>query len=149
VLRKLHRRLETLAQQHELKYSSYGDEFTMSGRKRVTRLKGLMVRIVGQEGFAVNPTKIKDRGRHERQELAGNTVNKKISPGRAAFRELRAILHNCLKFGPENQNRAAHPLFHQHLRGRIAQFEYSNPALGVKLLADFNRIIWPKKVPAR
>ena len=144
VLAKLHRRLGNLARLHDLRYSSYGDEFSMSGRRRVTRLKGLMIKIVEQEGFKVNPSKVKVMERHERQELAGNVVNRKLSRGRSEYRELRAIIHNCAKSDPQAQNLSGHPNFEAHLRGRIAQFQFTNAELGAKLLAKFDQIIWPE-----
>jgi hypothetical protein len=126
-----------------LNYGSYGDEVSISGRRRAAKLKGLIVRIIQQEGFKANPDKIKVMFRDARQELTGNVVNKKVGPGRPVYRELRAILRNCLHRGPESQNRSNHPNFMQRLRGRIAQFQYLNPRLGRKLLAEFKRIQWP------
>jgi RNA-directed DNA polymerase len=142
VLRGLNRRLSALARQHGLNYGSYGDEVSISGRRRARRLKGLTLRIIQQEGFKANPDKVKVMSREGRQELTGNVVNKKIGPGRPKYRELRATLHNCLQCGPESQNRAKHPNFKQHLRGRIAQFQYLNPRLGEDLLAEFDKIQW-------
>jgi len=143
VLRGLNRRLSTLAKQHRLNYGSYGDEVSISGRRRAARLKGLIIRITDQEGFKANPDKIKVMFRDRRQELTGNVVNRKIGPGRAKYRELRAILHNCLWRGPGTQNQANHPNFKAHLRGRIAQFQHLNPRLGKKLRSEFSRIEWP------
>ncbi len=142
VLRSLDRRLSALACHHDLKYGSYGDEVSLSGRRRATRLKGLTLRIIEQEGFTANPGKVKVMRRDRRQELAGNVVNKKNGPGRVKYRELRAILHNCLRYRPESQNRGMHPKFRQHLRGRITQFQYLNPPLGKQLLAEFKKIHW-------
>jgi len=143
ILGGLNRRLWPLARQHGLNYGSYGDEVSISGRRRAAKLKGLIVRIIQQEGFKANPDKIKVMFRDARQELTGNVVNKKVGPGRPVYRELRAILRNCLHRGPESQNRSNHPNFMQRLRGRIAQFQYLNPRLGRKLLAEFKRIQWP------
>jgi hypothetical protein len=142
VLRGLNRRLLGLARKHRLHFGSYGDEVSLSGRRRAARLKGLTLRIIEQEGFTANPTKVKVMPRNQRQELAGNIVNKKNGPGRPKYRDLRAIIHNCLRFGPETQNRETHPHFKQHLRGRIAQFKYSNPRLGNQLLVEFEKIRW-------
>lgn len=143
VLQGLNRRFSALTRQLGLNYGSYGDEVSISGRRRTARLKGLVLRIIEQEGFRANPEKIKVMPRNRHQELTGVVVNKKNSPGRSKYREIRAILHNCLRCGPEGQNRSAHPNFKLHLRGRIAQFEYLNPRLGERLLAEFEMIQWP------
>lgn len=142
VLRGLNRRLSLLARQNELHFGSYGDEVSISGRRRAGRLKGLMLKIIRQEGFKANPDKVKVMPRDRRQELTGIVINKKSCPGRPKYRALRAILHNCLQYGPESQNRTKHPNFKRHLRGRVAQFQYLNPRLGEQLLAEFEKIQW-------
>jgi len=144
ILRGLETRLAGLANQHDLNLGIYGDEVALSGRRRTARLKGLVLKIIEQEGFAANPGKIKVMPRDQRQELTGVVVNKKSSPGRATYRELRAVLHNCIRFGLESQNRQANPKFKEHLQGRIAQLQYLNPRLGHQLLADFQLIQWPE-----
>lgn len=146
VLRGLNHRLSGLARQHRLNFGSYGDEVSLSGRRRAAKLKGLTLRIIEQEGFKANPNKVKVMPRNRRQELAGNIVNKKNGPGRPKYRDLRAILHNCLRFGSESQNREMHPNFKQHLRGRIGQFQYANPRLGDQLLVEFEKIRWKESV---
>jgi RNA-directed DNA polymerase len=142
VLIRLDRRLNRLAALNDSRFSMYGDEFTISGRRRVTRLKGLAMRIVEQEGFKVNPTKVKERGRSEEQEIAGIVVNRKPSLGRNEYRELRATIHNCLKNGPRSQNREGLPNFREHLRGRISHLQQVNARLGYELVSEFNRIAW-------
>ncbi len=142
ILIRLDRRLNRLAAVNGSNFSMYGDEFTISGRRRVKRLEGLAIRIVEQEGFTINPKKVKKASRSEKQEIAGIVVNKKLSLGKEAYRELRAIVHNCLKYGPESQNKQNSPTFRRHLRGRIAHFQQVNPNLGSKLLSEFEKVIW-------
>lgn len=142
VLVRLDRRLNRLAALNDSRLSMYGDEFTLSGRRRVKRLKGLAIRIVEQEGFKVNPTKVKDFDRSEKQEIAGIVVNRKPSLGRDEYRQLRAIVHNCLERGPSSQNRGNLPNFRAHLRGRISHLHQVNTKLGSRLLSDFNKIVW-------
>ena len=142
VLVHLDRRLNRLSNLNGLSFGMYGDEFTLSGRRRLKRLKPLTIRIVNQEGFNVNPTKVKDPDRSERQEIAGIFVNKKPSLGRDHYKKLRAILYNCVRFGPESQNRECHPNFMGHLRGHIGHMIQVNPKLGYQLLESFNKIGW-------
>jgi hypothetical protein len=140
----LDRRLEGLAFKQRLNQGSYSDEVSISGRRRVVRLKRLLCKIIEQEGFKPNPSKLKVMPRYSRQEITGIVVNKKSSPGRGLYRELRAIIHNCVKYGPETQNRGLHPNFRAHLRGRIAQFQYLNPRMGSQVLSEFDKICWPE-----
>ncbi len=142
VLYRLSNRLCCLAREHNLFYSNLADEVAISGRERARRLNSLILKIIGEEGFAVNPSKIKVRFRHERQELAGIVVNKKISPGRKTYRELRAILHNCIKHGPQSQNREGRSDFMGHLRGRVAHVRFLDRRLGDRLLREFKRVRW-------
>lgn len=142
VLIRLDRRLNRLAAVNGSRFSMYGDEFTISGRKRVKRLKGLTIRIVEQEGFKVNPTKIKEPDRSKSQEIAGIIVNRKPSLGRDHYKELRAIIHNCLKNGPASQNRNGVASLKDHLRGRVSHLQQINKRLGDQLLLQFERIAW-------
>lgn len=145
ILRHMERRLSSLARKNGLRLGFYGDEVALSGRRRAERLEGLVLRIIKQEGFIANPDKIKVMPRDQRQELAGNVVNKKVGPGRDAYRELRAIVHNCCRYGWETQNRERHPAFREHLRGRIAQVQHFNPRLGAQLLSEFELIDWTSR----
>jgi RNA-directed DNA polymerase len=142
VLVHLDRRLNRLSKLNDVSFSMLGDEFTLSGRRRVKRLKGLTIRIVEQEGFKVNPTKVKDPDRWKTQEIGGIVVNKKPSLGRDHYRMLRAIIYNCAKYGPESQNQAQHPNFMSHIRGHISHMKQINPKLGSRLLEYFNKINW-------
>jgi RNA-directed DNA polymerase len=142
VLVPLDRRLNRLAAVTGARFGMYGDEFTLSGRRRVGRLKGLAARIVEQEGFKVNTNKIKDPDRSEKQEIAGIIVNRKPSLGREPYRQLRAIIHNCVTKGPASQNKENLPNFREHLRGHVSHLQQINPKLGHQLLAEFDKIVW-------
>ncbi|MFE7199157.1 hypothetical protein ACFU8R_02675 [Pseudonocardia alni] len=56
--------------------------------------------------------------------------------------ELRAILHNAARTGPDAQNRAGHPAFREHLLGRIAWVGHGRPARAARLRELFDRIVW-------
>jgi RNA-directed DNA polymerase len=53
-----------------------------------------------------------------------------------------ATLTNCVRLGPETQNRNGHAQFRSHLEGRVGFVEAINPARGKRLRAIFNRIEW-------
>jgi RNA-directed DNA polymerase len=75
-----------------------------------------------------------------RQHLAGLVVNDHINVRRRDFDRLKAILTNCLRLGPESQNRAGHTDFRAHLEGRVGFVESINPARGKRLRAILDRI---------
>lgn len=149
ILFRLNRRLHILAKKHRLNFSTLGDEFSISGRLRAERLLTLLLRILEQEGFVPSPAKVKVMYKSGPQELAGNFVNRKVSLGRRKLRSLRAVIHNCVRFGPGGQNHENHPSFREHLRGRIAQFQHVQPKLGLKLLKEFQMVNWDESTDAR
>ena len=77
------------------------------------------------------------------QHLASLVINEKLNVNRIDFDQLKATLTNCLRHGPENENRNAHPAFRAHLEGRVSFFESVNPARGQRLRLLLNRIVWP------
>jgi RNA-directed DNA polymerase len=78
-----------------------------------------------------------------RQHLVGLVANQRINIMRPDFDRLKAILTNCVRMGPESQNRNARPNFRAHLDGRIGFVEIVNLAKGRRLRSIFERIRWP------
>lgn len=74
--------------------------------------------------------------------MTGRVINQHINVPTAQTDALKAILHNCARFGPEGQNRDRHPQFRSHLDGRITWIENVNPHRGHKLRALFDKIDW-------
>ena len=72
-------------------------------------------------------------GKSVRQHLAGLTVNQRPNLSRRDFEALQAILTNCVRHGPETQNRELHPDFRSHLAGRVAFATMVNPARAAHL----------------
>jgi hypothetical protein len=62
-------------------------------------------RTLGLEGFRVNHQKTRVMRRGVRQHLAGLVKNRKPNIRRSDFDRLKAALTNCVRFGPESQNR--------------------------------------------
>ena len=96
------------------------------------------------EGFRLNPRKTGVMPRAGRQTLGGLVVNERPRVARREVDTLRAILHNCHRYGPSTQNRDAHPAFAEHLRGRIAWVAQHDPVRGERLLAEHDAIDWSR-----
>jgi RNA-directed DNA polymerase len=79
-----------------------------------------------------------------RQHLAGLVINQCCNLPRKDFDRLKAILTNCIRTGPDVQNRARHPDFRAHLAGRIAFVESIHPERASRLRVLLNRIEWPR-----
>jgi hypothetical protein len=78
----------------------------------------------------------------QRQKSAGIVFNETLNLDRREFDRLKAIVHNCVRFGPASQNRNGLPNFRLHLEGRINWLTQLNPVKGEKLRLEFEKIDW-------
>jgi hypothetical protein len=83
--------------------------------------------IALEEGFAVNHHKTRAMRRGVRQQSAGVVVNEKVNLARRELELMEAILTNCVRRGPESQNRAGVVDFRVHLEGWVGFVEMINP----------------------
>jgi RNA-directed DNA polymerase len=95
-----------------------------------------------EEGFEVNHRKTRIMRPGVRQHLAGLVVNQRINIARREVDTLKAILTNCVRNGPDSQNREAHSAFQFHLDGRVGFVESVNPKSGSRLRKIFDQIKW-------
>ena len=98
--------------------------------------------IAQEEGFRLNHRKTALMRSSQRQLVTSVVVNQRPNTPRENFDQLKAILHNCRRFGPKSQNRSALADFRAHLRGRVEHLAHLNPARGAKLRHLFESIIW-------
>ena len=139
----LDRRLCAYASKVGAVYTRYADDLTFSGDQLNVRQRGVIAavtRIAVEEGFSVNPSKTHTRGQDDRQSVTGIVVNQRTTVPREDYDTLRAILHNCVRYGPESQNRRSHSDFRAHLRGRIAWVASLDVERGRRLLATYHQI---------
>jgi len=142
---RLDLRLAALAGSLGLAYSRYADDMALSGDGPPRRIHGLhllVCRIALEEGFEINTRKTRLMKAGSRQVLTGLTVNAKVNAPRDEYDRLKAILHNCARFGPDSQNREGHPRFRAHLQGRIAYIHSVSPARAARLRAVFEQVRW-------
>jgi hypothetical protein len=136
-----------LAEAAEAKYTRYADDLAFSGggefARGAERFALRMAAIALEEGFAVNHHKTRIMRQGVRQHLAGLVVNEKVNVDRRHVDELKAILHNCVRFGPESQARDVRGSFREHLLGRIGFVEMVRPERGAQLRRIFDEIRWP------
>ena len=105
-------------------------------------LEGTAQNFAKAEGFALNHDKTRIMRRGGCQRITGLVVNQHLNVPRADFDALKATLHNCLRHGPERQNRDGHADFRAHLDGRITWVENVNPRRGLRLRRMFENIQW-------
>jgi RNA-directed DNA polymerase len=139
-------RLSGLAHSMGATYTRYADDLAFSGDesfgKSVRRFAAQAAAILAEEGFQVHHRKTRIMPQGVRQYLAGLVANQHVNILRADFDHLKAILHNCIRYGPESQNREAHPAFRLHLEGRASFVEMINPVKGKRLRSLLNQIHW-------
>jgi hypothetical protein len=139
-------RLEGLAGSAGAVYTRYADDLAFSGDdefgKCVQRFAAQAAAILHEEGFIVHHRKTRIMRRGVRQYLAGVVVNEHINVVRADFDRLKAMLTNCVRHGPESQNREGHTAFRLHLEGRVGFVEMLNPAKGLRLRKILDQIRW-------
>ena len=140
-------RLTGLATALDATYTRYADDLTFSGSpelaRRTGRLAHLVAVIAGEEGFTLHHRKTRIERRGERQTVTGVIVNTRPNFPRAEFDLLKAILTNCVRHGPANQNRRGRTDFRAYLAGKVAHAAAINPGRGRKLWELFDRIAWP------
>jgi RNA-directed DNA polymerase len=141
-------RLFGLAKSAGAVYTRYADDLAFSGGEDFNRVVGRFsthtTAIALEEGFNVNHRKTRSMRQGVRQHLAGIVVNQKLSLRRRELELLEAILTNCVRFGPESQNRATLPDFRAHLEGRIGFVEMIDRVKGHSLRALFEAIDWER-----
>ncbi len=141
-------RLSALARSWGGRYTRYADDLAFSGGRGwgsgTSRLLDAVEEIVRDEGFRLNARKTGVMPRGGRQTLGGLVVNDRPRVARDEVDLLRAILHNCQRYGPSTQNRDAVPAFEEHLRGRIAWVAQHDPSRGARLSAQHAAIDWSR-----
>jgi RNA-directed DNA polymerase len=139
-------RLSGLAKTAGALYTRYADDLAFSGGEDfcrvVERFSSHAAAIALEEGFRVNHHKTRIMRQGVRQQLAGVVVNKNVSLRRRDLELLEAILTNCVRFGPESQNRDRLPDFHAYLQGRVGFVEMVNPEQGRRLRTLFDARNW-------
>ncbi len=127
-------------------YSRYADDILFSGDSDLARQSKRLAPHVGaialEEGFKINHRKTRIARASQRQCSAGIVLNEKMNVPREQYDQLKAILYNCIKFGPESQNRSQIQFFREHLDGKVQWIERLNSRRGKKLRRLFDRIVW-------
>lgn len=127
-------------------YTRYVDDLIFSGGETFAggwkRFERMVYSIILEEGFTPNYHKTRVCSQGGAQVILGLVVNRHPNISRHEYDLLKAVLHNCVRFGPDSQNRGGHPAFRAHLLGRIARVADVNPPRAARLTAAFRRIEW-------
>jgi hypothetical protein len=130
-------RLAGLAKTEQAEYTRYADDLAFSGDRtfasKIDRFAAHVAAVVMEQGYKVHHRKTRVMRPGVRQHLAGVVVNRHPNVTRADFDRLKATLTNCVRLGPDSQNREAHPAFRAHLEGRVAHVAMINPEKAKRL----------------
>lgn len=139
-------RLSGLAKTAGAVYTRYADDLAFSGgeefNRGVNRFSLHAAAIALEEGFSVNHRKTRIMRQAQRQHLAGLVVNQKLGVPRPDRELLEAILTNCIRHGPQSQNREKVADFRAHLEGRIGFLEMVSRDKGRRLRALLEAVDW-------
>jgi hypothetical protein len=105
ICEKLDIRLSGASKRFGFRYSRYADDLTFSAMHSVFSKEGEAVReirrIISEEGFVVNESKVRILRPEYRQEVTGLVVNEKVNVRSKEIKDIRKWLHYCEQFGLE------------------------------------------------
>ncbi|TWT35529.1 Reverse transcriptase (RNA-dependent DNA polymerase) [Posidoniimonas corsicana] len=139
-------RLAALAKSAGGVYTRYADDLAFSGGQEflrsVHRFRTHACATAMEQGFSVNHHKTRVMPSSQQQRIAGLVVNERPAVSRVERGRLKAILSNCIRHGPESQNRDGHADFRACLQGRVAWVEMACPPQGAKLRSLLDLVDW-------
>lgn len=84
---------------NKIRYTRYADDLTFSGNFNEGFVIKIAEKILMLNGFLLNKEKIRARRKHQRQEVTGIVVNKKMQVSKEKRKKLRQEMYYINKFG--------------------------------------------------
>jgi hypothetical protein len=131
-----------LAEFPDWKYTRYADDLYFSHpenlpKAAVNEFIRNVERAVQSCGYRINRKKLHVQRPHTRQKLLGVILNQKINLPREQYREMRSLLHNCVRHGFESQveraGRDSLSNLHNWITGKLSYFKLIAPAKAQRL----------------
>lgn len=142
-------RLAGLAKAAGANYTRYADDLLFSGgedfARQVKRFVVTAGAVILEEGFHPNHRKTRVMRQAQKQHAAGIVLNERPNLDRREYDRLKAILTNCVRHGPQSQNREGHADFAAYLTGKLSWVGFVHPGKGRKLRAIYERIAWSEE----
>lgn len=116
ILHRLDRRLASLTSRLGVVYTRYADDLTFSFDRALTSISEIVemdavgkvepghrvLEIITDEGFSINPSKLRIAGASQRKVITGVVTSNKLNVRRAWMRKLDATIHAIHKFGADS-----------------------------------------------
>lgn len=103
VCQRLDYLLTGVAKRFGLKYTRYADDITFSSQHNIFREDGEFIkelrRIIAEQGFHINGSKVRLQEAAYRQEVTGLIVNKTVNVSQKYIKQLRMWLYNWERYG--------------------------------------------------
>lgn len=128
---RLDNKLSGFALKQNIRYTRYADDITFSGIFEPGKTINFVKKVLSQEGYELNEKKTRLMEAHQRQEVTGIVVNKKLQVSRKKRNELRKVMYFIEKYGIEshlqhvNESRVN---YLKHLLGIANHFSFVNPS---------------------
>ncbi len=151
IAKKMDERFEKLSDILGFSYSRYADDLTFSIKegKKLPSLT-LIKKIIKEEGFFINPDKIRYIAKGKRQLVTGLSVANGVHVTKKYRKDIMRHIHFCRKYGVENHLNRQKSFFsnynamsfHDWLYGSICFINSVDPEYSKRLLVQFNKIDW-------
>ena len=105
----------------------------------------LVKRIISEEGFRVNESKVRLQYAHQRQEVTGLIVNKKVAVSKKLQNEIKNAIYYCQKYGVANHMKyigCDKTFYKEHLYGIAYFIKMVEPEKGSLYLKGLDGVAW-------
>lgn len=146
VCSKLDKRLFSLAKKYKCSYTRYADDITFSGNAGIKNMLPTVKKIIAEERFVINDSKVRLQYRNMRQVVTGLIVNKRITVSPQLSKEIERAIYYSLKYGVEDHMKRIgcnKSFYKEHLYGIAYFIKMVDNHKGENYLARLDKINWP------
>ncbi len=145
IARRLDVRLDALASKVGASYSRYADDIVFSGSYGSIPSVNTVGRIVSEEGFFINKTKVRRAKKGTRQLITGLTVSNGVHVQKSYKKDVSRHLYYCSKYGVNSHLEKISMTksnYKDWLLGRIMFIRSIEPEVGDTFIRRFDEISW-------
>lgn len=142
---KLDKRLSKLSEHIGASYTRYADDITFSGDKSLLHYKDVIVKIINDEHYEINPKKFRVSYNNQRQEVTGLIVNNGVTPNKRIISELNNAIYYISKFGLQNHldhEKIFQSAYKEHLYGLAYFVNMVDEVKGKYYLNKLDNLNW-------